>query len=102
MRIDPEVAPTAEVLEDARLAGAVAGVELAGRLIGRRDNDTVMYELALQAAAARGAEETLDVLVANARQQGRSWSEIAAALGVTKQAAHQRYRVLEEARPARS
>lgn len=52
-------------------------------------------------AAAKGAEATVDVLVGTARQQGRSWSEIAVALGVTKQAAHQRYRHLVAVEDAR-
>src|SRR3954449_8321094 len=37
------------------------------------------------------AEELLDLYVAAARDDGRSWSEIGAALGVSKQAAQQRF-----------
>src|SRR3954469_11415270 len=37
------------------------------------------------------AEELLDRYVAAAREDGRSWSEIGAALGVSKQAAQQRF-----------
>src|SRR3954447_2985671 len=37
------------------------------------------------------AEELLDLYVAAARDDGRSWTEIGAALGVSKQAAQQRF-----------
>jgi hypothetical protein len=93
-RVDPSSKPTPDVIEDARLAGATAGTMLAAKLLRRSANDTVMFELACQAAAAKGAEHTVDLLVSTARKQGRSWSEIAEALGVTKQGAHQRYRHL--------
>lgn len=97
-RVDPSSKPTPEVLDDARLAGTTAGTQLASKLLGRAANDTVMFELACQAAAAKGAEHSLDLLVTTARKNGRSWSEIADALGVTKQAAHQRYRHLQPTR----
>lgn len=93
-RVDPNSKPTPEVLDGARLAGATAGTMLASKLLRRSANDTVMFELACQAAAAKGAEHTVELLVTTARKLGRSWSEIAEALGVTKQAAHQKYRRL--------
>jgi DNA-directed RNA polymerase specialized sigma24 family protein len=44
------------------------------------------------ALALRRLAETLEALqVANARQQGWSWQEIAAALDVSKQAVHKKY-----------
>ncbi|MDA8355113.1 MAG: hypothetical protein M0Z95_02150 [Actinomycetota bacterium] len=38
------------------------------------------------------AEEALDATVETARQAGQPWSAIASVLGMTKQAAHQRFR----------
>lgn len=43
-------------------------------------------------AALRGLTEDLEVLqVANARDQGWSWQQIAEALGVSKQAVHKKH-----------
>ncbi len=49
---------------------------------------------ALRAAAAlrRDAERSQDAAVRRARVAGLSWAEIATHLGVTKQAAHRKYR----------
>lgn len=49
---------------------------------------------ALEAAVAvrEGTEAYLVELVRHARQAGASWASIGGALGVTPQAAHQRYR----------
>ncbi len=48
---------------------------------------------AVEAAAdrIRAAEEQLAAAVASARRLGHSWSELGAALGVTRQAAQQRF-----------
>ncbi|WP_375433147.1 helix-turn-helix domain-containing protein [uncultured Friedmanniella sp.] len=43
------------------------------------------------AALRRLVEQLEDLQVANARRLGWSWSDIAAALGVTKQAAHKKH-----------
>ena len=43
------------------------------------------------AALRRLAESLEDLQVANARGQGWSWADIAAALGVTKQAVHKQH-----------
>lgn len=43
------------------------------------------------AALRRLVEQLEDLQVANARRQGWSWSEVAAALGVSKQAAHKKH-----------
>lgn len=50
--------------------------------------------LGLRAVAAlrRLAEQLEDLQVAQAREQGWSWAEIAAALGVSKQAVHKKHR----------
>lgn len=44
------------------------------------------------AALHRLAERMENIQVANARRSGWSWSQIATALEVTKQAAHQKHR----------
>src|SRR5271165_5644357 len=52
-------------------------------------------ELVAAAAAAAQLEETTDALLGHfvdrCRRDGRSWTEISAALGVTKQAVHKRF-----------
>lgn len=55
-----------------------------------RDDDPLV---ALDAVARlrREAERTEAVLVRRARNGGRTWSEIAAALGVSKQAVHKKH-----------
>lgn len=53
-----------------------------------------LQDLAAVAAAVDArdqAEETLTALVAAARSNGRSWTEIAVRLGVSRQAARQKY-----------
>lgn len=54
--------------------------------------------IGLRAVAAlhRLAERMEAIQVANARRQGWSWAQIAESLGVTKQAAHQKHRILED------
>lgn len=52
----------------------------------------VADDLARAARNAREAQRQLDRDVAEARQRGLSWSQIGDALGVSKQAAQQRYR----------
>jgi len=56
--------------------------------------------LALRGAAA--AETELADAVAAARQHGRSWGDIALVLGVSRQAARQRYSGHEDRRPPKA
>lgn len=52
--------------------------------------------------ALRGLADELEALhVANARSQGWSWQAIAAALGVTRQAAHKKHRGGHARRPGK-
>lgn len=57
--------------------------------------DDPISQLAVAAATASELEETTDALlghfVERCRQDGRSWSEISGAMGVTKQAVHKRF-----------
>jgi len=59
------------------------------------DSDQPLDQLVAAAAAAAQLEETTDALlgyfVDRCRRDGRSWTEISAALGVTKQAVHKRF-----------
>jgi ATP-dependent Clp protease ATP-binding subunit ClpA len=65
----------------------------------RRDarTDDPIYQLAVAAATASDLEQTTDALLGHfvdrCRRAGSSWSEISAALGVTKQAVHKRFAV---------
>ncbi|MGB6453049.1 MAG: Clp protease N-terminal domain-containing protein, partial [Streptosporangiaceae bacterium] len=63
----------------------------------RRDAGTEdpISQLAVASATASDLEQTTDALLGHyvdrCRRAGRSWSEISAALGVTKQAVHKRF-----------
>jgi ATP-dependent Clp protease ATP-binding subunit ClpA len=65
--------------------------------IVRQDSssDQPLDQLVAAAAAAAQLEETTDALLGHfvdrCRRDGRSWTEISAALGVTKQAVHKRF-----------
>lgn len=50
-----------------------------------------LREVATVSEAVRTDEERLREAVANARTHGRSWNQIALALGVSRQAARQRF-----------
>lgn len=89
------ILPGAEQIEDARLEGVTIGPRKTAGAVRHRGPNTLIYELALQAAGARGAEHGVALLVSTARERGHSWGTIAQALGVTRQAAHQRYRFLQ-------
>src|SRR5580693_4293263 len=62
--------------------------------------DDPISQLAVAAATAAQLEETTDALLGHfvdrCRHDGRSWSEISAALGVTKQAVHKRFAALAD------
>jgi hypothetical protein len=50
-----------------------------------------LHAIAAAAEAARADEDRLREAVHQARSQGRSWNQIAVALGVSRQAARQRF-----------
>lgn len=47
-----------------------------------------------QVAVVRAAQDELELFIARAQHWGATWAEIADALGITRQSAHQRYRHL--------
>jgi hypothetical protein len=63
-------------------------------LVRRLADGPLTLEAGLRATAAlrRGVEALQAELVATARSEGASWASIGEALGVTTQAAHQRFR----------
>jgi ATP-dependent Clp protease ATP-binding subunit ClpA len=69
--------------------------ELIATVRADADSDQPLDQLVAAAAAAADLEETTDALlgyfVDRCRRDGRSWSEISNALGVTKQAVHKRF-----------
>jgi len=69
-------------------------LEDAARLLWRRDHiDAIDAAAGIQAAAAalRSAQNALDDLVGAARQSGLSWAQIGTAVGVSVQAAYERW-----------
>ena len=68
------------------------GGERVETLIEDANDDDPRRALAAAAELRREAERLQDTAVRRARVAGLSWSEIAQQLGVTKQAAHRKYR----------
>jgi hypothetical protein len=68
---------------------------LSQEVAARADSDDALARLAAAVGVADQvrdlADELIDRYVAGAREQGRSWSEVGAVLGVSKQAAQQRF-----------
>ncbi|MGW5645255.1 hypothetical protein ACWEV3_32325 [Saccharopolyspora sp. NPDC003752] len=65
------------------------GFEIDGLV--KRFGRTTAVDAALAAALNRAAGQLVEHFVENARREGRPWSAIAAALDVSKQAAHKRF-----------
>lgn len=61
-------------------------------LIDAADGDDPRQALAAAAELRRQAERLQDAAVRRARVAGMTWSDIADHLGVSKQAAHRKYR----------
>ena len=61
-------------------------------LTGSADSNDPRVGLAAAAERRRQAERLQDSAVRRARVAGLSWAEIAGLLGVSKQAAHRKYR----------
>lgn len=59
-----------------------------------RHKTTALANIGGRVAALRAAEADLELFVARALHWGATWAEIAAAVGTTRQSAHQRYRRL--------
>jgi len=60
-------------------------------LVAQAGDDDPRAGLAATANARRALERVEAVQVRRARMQGRTWAEIAAVLGVSKQAVHKKY-----------
>ena len=67
-------------------------VERLRTLVGATGDDDPLAALQATAELHREAERIEATLVRRARVAGLSWAAIAAALGVSKQAVHRRYR----------
>lgn len=78
---------TPEEIEDVALDGAT----LAYRYLPSRSDETAIDELTLQGAVVAKASELLVKDVIYVRKLGHSWAVIGDALGVSRQAAQQRY-----------
>lgn len=60
-------------------------------LVRATDSDDPLAALRATSHATGELERVTTVLVRRARNQGASWTQIAAALGVSKQAVHKKY-----------
>lgn len=70
---------------------SIAGACSILRSVARRD-DFDVPNLADLAAVADQLDVALAMAVANLRERGYSWGDIASVLGVTRQSAHERFR----------
>ena len=83
---------TAGVPGPAAAADAIIDEAMRGLVLKSGDGElTVGAALAATAALRDAADRKLYVLVGFAREAGASWAAIGEALGVTTQAAHQRF-----------
>jgi hypothetical protein len=78
-------------LMDSAISVDRLSAEIAARAPGDDPVERLAAAVALASELRELGDELLDRYVAGARDQGRSWSEIGAALGVSKQAAQQRF-----------
>ncbi len=69
------------------------GVDALAALVARAGDDDPLQALEALAAARRELERLEEVTVRRARVRSASWASIALAMGVTRQAAHQRFRL---------
>ena len=60
-------------------------------LVTALDNPDPLLALRASAALQREADLRTEILVRQARVAGCTWAEVAAALGVSRQAVHKRY-----------
>src|ERR1700733_13287128 len=93
----PDVTLASMTVAESPRPGRSAGMSISSRTIEQLARDTVRIadpEVALRALTALRQEldATEPELVQRALQAGASWSRIARAIGITKQAAHRKYR----------
>lgn len=70
-----------------------SGASALAALVAQAGDDDPLTVLAALAAARRELERLEEVAVRRARVRSASWAAIALAMGVTRQAAHQRFRL---------
>ena len=87
MPLDPDYVDYQLVRDEA----AVLGPKAVQKVRGVLRSETAIEEIRAQNAVIRGADEGLRMAVDRARGLGLSWAEVGIALGITRQAAQQRF-----------
>jgi hypothetical protein len=88
-QVDTISAPVSAVgLRKGLLAALDAG---AGRYVVETEQQLLWLAIYLLTDMVKAGDEQLSWLIAEARHKGLSWTDVGAALGISKQAAHKRF-----------